>query len=70
MEYTIIRVYRVPADTQQQATDRFIEARELGVEQDFHFHVRDLVKAPAGMFERLPRPRSWWELVKRQLLGR
>ena len=24
--YTIIRVYEVPADTQQQATDRMIEA--------------------------------------------
>ena len=27
--YTIIRVYEVPADTQQQATDRMIEALAL-----------------------------------------
>ena len=68
MEYTIIRVYRVPAETQQQATDRFMQARELGVERDFH--VRDLVKAEAGRFEQLPKRVSWWELVRRQLLGR
>ncbi|MGW1713253.1 hypothetical protein [Streptomyces sp. NPDC002156] len=67
MEYTIIRVYRVPADTQQQATDRFMEARELGVERDFH--VRDLVKVE-GRFAVMPRQQSWWELIRRQLLGR
>jgi hypothetical protein len=33
--YTIIRVYEVPADTQQQATDRMIEALALHVERDF-----------------------------------
>ncbi|MGN9758435.1 hypothetical protein [Streptomyces sp. SD31] len=68
MEYTIIRVYRVPAETQQQATDRFVEARELGVERDYH--VRDVIKVPSGQFERLPKRCSWWELVRRQLLGR
>jgi hypothetical protein len=68
MEYTIIRVYRVPADIQQEATDRFLEARELGVERDYH--VRDLVKTEAGRFTAVPRHRSWWELVRRQLLGR
>jgi hypothetical protein len=68
MEYTIIRVYHVPGDTQQQATDRFMIARELGVEADFH--VRDVVKTPTGRFERLRKQSSWWELVRRQLLGR
>ena len=34
--YTIIRVYEVPADTQQQATDRMMEALALHVERDFH----------------------------------
>jgi hypothetical protein len=34
--YTIIRVYEVPADTRQQATDRMIEALALHVERDFH----------------------------------
>lgn len=68
MEYTIIRVYRVPADTQQEATDRFLEARELGVERDYH--VRDVVKTEEGRSQVMPRRRSWWELVKRQLLGR
>ena len=68
MEYTIIRVYRVPADTQREATDRFMEARELGVEADFH--VRDLVKAEGSRFGRLPRKQmTWWQAVKRQLLG-
>jgi hypothetical protein len=32
--YTIIRVYEVPADTQQQATDRMLEALVLHVERD------------------------------------
>lgn len=68
MEYTIIRVYRVPADTQPEATDRFMEAVESGVERDFH--VRDYVKGPAGQSPRMSSQRSWWELVRRQLVGR
>ncbi len=67
MQYTIIRIYQVPGATQREATDRFLQARELGVERDFH--VRDYVKGPTGGTERRPEPRSWWELVRRQLLG-
>lgn len=68
MEYTIIRVYRVPGATQREATDRFMEAREFGVERDFH--VRDLVKPPVGRFQAMLKRTSWWDLVRRQLLGR
>ncbi|MEU5425727.1 hypothetical protein AB0H73_08965 [Streptomyces olivoreticuli] len=69
MEYTIIRVYRVTAGSQVEATDRFMEALEQRVERDYH--VRDIVKGEAGdslrpVTESVP----WWDLVKRQLLGR
>ncbi|MEU6064067.1 hypothetical protein ABZ864_06060 [Streptomyces sp. NPDC047082] len=70
MEYTIIRVYRVPAGSQVQATNRFMEAVELGVEHDYL--VRDYVKGPVGETNRISplRSVSWWALVRRQLLGR
>ncbi|MFF7408629.1 hypothetical protein [Streptomyces lydicus] len=69
MEYRIIRVYRVAAGSQVEATDRFMQARELGVECDYH--VRDIVKGePVGVSRPVARPVSWWVLVKRQLLGR
>jgi hypothetical protein len=44
--YTIIRVYEVPADTQQQATDRMIEALALHVERDYH--VKDVIRVPGA----------------------
>ena len=44
--YTIIRVYEVPADNQQQATDRMLEALVLHVERDYH--VKDVIRAPGA----------------------
>ena len=44
--YTIIRVYEVPADTQQQATDRMMEALALHVERDYH--VKDVIRVPGA----------------------
>jgi hypothetical protein len=44
--YTIIRIYEVPADTRQQATDRMLEALVLHVERDFH--VKDIIRDPGA----------------------
>lgn len=67
MQYTIIRIYQVPASTQHEATDRFQEAVRLGVERDFH--VRDYVRGEREAARRdVPRP-SWWTLIRRQLVG-
>ena len=70
--YTIIRVYEVPADTQQQATDRMIEALTLHVERDFH--KKDIIRAPGskpgqGKPVILKPPAGWLSLVVRQLTG-
>jgi hypothetical protein len=70
--YTIIRVYEVPADTQQQATDRMIEALALHVERDFH--VKDIIRAPGskpgqGQPVNLRPPEGWLSLIVRQLRG-
>ncbi|MFI1297283.1 hypothetical protein [Streptomyces noursei] len=71
MEYTIIRVYRVPASSQIEATDRFMEAGELGVERDYlvRAYVKGPVGEPAVARGSVSQVRSWWVLVKRQLLG-
>jgi hypothetical protein len=71
--YTIIRVYEVPADTQQQATDRMIEALALHVERDFH--VKDVIREPGakpgqGKPVVLKPPAGWLTLVARQLTGK
>ena len=71
--YTIIRVYEVPADTQQQATDRMIEALTLHVERDFH--VKDVIRAPGatpgqGKPVDLKPPEGWLTLALRQLHGK
>jgi hypothetical protein len=74
--YTIIRVYEVPAETQQQATDRMLEALVLHVEKDFH--VRDIVRQKvdkgekAGKWQtvKLAPPAGWLTLVMRQLTGK
>jgi hypothetical protein len=44
--FTIIRVYEVPAETKQQATDRMLEAIVLHVERDFH--VKDIIREPGA----------------------
>ena len=71
--YTIIRVYEVPADNQQQATDRMLEALVLHVERDYH--VKDVIRAPGaqpgqGKPVDLKPPEGWLTLVVRQLTGK
>jgi hypothetical protein len=44
--YTIIRLYEVPAETRQQATDRMVEAIVLHAERDFH--VKDIIREPGA----------------------
>ena len=68
--YTIIRVYEMPADSLQQATDRMAEAIVLRVERDFH--VKDIVREPGaqpGQGKRVDlRPAvSWLALALEQL---
>ena len=71
--YTIIRVYEVPAETQQQATDRMLEALLLHVERDFH--VKDIIRDPGskpgqGKPVDLKPPAGWLSLVVKQLSGK
>jgi hypothetical protein len=40
--YVIMRIYELPADDRIEATDRMLEALELGTEKDYH--ARDIVK--------------------------
>jgi hypothetical protein len=40
--FTIMRIYEIPADDRIEATDRMLEALELGTEKDYH--VRDIVR--------------------------
>jgi hypothetical protein len=70
--YTIIRIYEVPADTRQQATDRMLEALVLHVERDFH--VKDIIRDPGakpgqGKKVELSPPAGWLTLLVRQLSG-
>ena len=71
--YTIIRVYEVPAENQQQATDRMMEALALHVERDFH--KKDILREPGskpGQGKRvdLKPPEGWLSLIARQLAGK
>ena len=71
--YTIIRIYGVPADNQQQATDRMMEALVLGAEKDFH--VKDIIREPGakpgeGIVVDLKPPAGWLTLLKQQLTGK
>ena len=71
--YTIIRIYEVPADSQQQATDRMMEALALHVERDFH--KKDIIRAPGakpgqGKQVDLKPPEGWLSLLVRQLTGK
>jgi hypothetical protein len=68
--YTIIRVYQMPAESTQQATDRMAEAIVLHVGRDFH--VKDIVREPGakpGQGKRVDlRPAAGWlELALEQL---
>jgi hypothetical protein len=71
--YTIIRVYEMPAENQQQATDRMMEALALHVERDFH--KKDIIREPGsqpGQGKRvdLKPPAGWLSLIARQLAGK
>jgi hypothetical protein len=74
--YTIIRIFEVPAESQQQATDRMLEALVLHVEKDFH--VKDIVRenvekgAKPQKWNRvkLAPPAGWLTLTLRQLTGK
>jgi hypothetical protein len=71
--YTIIRVYEVPAENQQQATDRMMEALALHVERDFH--KKDIIRDPGskpgqGKKVDLKPPAGWLSLIARQLAGK
>ncbi len=68
--YTIIRIYEVPVDSQQQATDRMMEAMVLRVEKDYH--VKDIIRAPGdkpgqGKAIDLRPPTGWLALIREQL---
>jgi hypothetical protein len=67
--YTIIRVYEVPADNRQQATERMLEALMFHVEKDFH--VKDIIREPGekpGQGKRVDlRPTGWLALLREQL---
>jgi hypothetical protein len=67
--YTILRIYEVPADNQQEATDRMMEAVALHVEKDFH--VRDILREPGakpgqGKAVDLKPPAGWLTLLKQR----
>lgn len=68
-KYTIIRVYEIPADTKQQATDRMVEAIALRVEKDYH--VKDIIREPndtPGQGKTVDlRPTGWLTLIREQL---
>ena len=71
--YTIIRVYEVPAETKQQATDRMLEALVLHVERDFH--VKDIIRDPGakpgqGKEVKLTPSPGWLSLIVEQLTGK
>jgi hypothetical protein len=67
--YTIIRVYEVPAETKQQATERMLEALMFHVEKDFH--VKDIIREPnqkPGQGKAIDlRPTGWLTLLREQL---
>jgi hypothetical protein len=71
--FTIIRVYKVPAYTKQQATDRMLEALVSHMERDFH--VKDIIREPGakpgqGNQVQLVPPAGWLTLIMRQLTGK
>ena len=63
--YSIIRVYEVPAETKQQATERMLEALMFHVEKDFH--VKDIIREPnekPGQGKAIDlRPTGWLTLM-------
>jgi hypothetical protein len=71
--YIILRLYEVPADNQQQATDRMMEAVALHVEKEYH--VKDIIREPGakpgqGKSVDLRPPVGWLTILKQQLNGK
>jgi hypothetical protein len=71
--FTIIRVYEVPAENKQKATDRMLEAIVLHVEKDFH--VKDIIREPGakpgqGKEIKLVPPAGCLSLILQQLTGK
>lgn len=65
-----IRIYEVPAETRQQATDRMVEAIVLHTERDFH--VKNIIREPGakpgqGKAVDLRPAAGWLTLLKEQL---
>jgi hypothetical protein len=73
MLYTIIRIYKIPAESQYQATDRMMEALAVHAEKDFH--IKDIIRDPGakpgqGKAVDLKPPPGWMTLLKQQLSGK
>jgi hypothetical protein len=73
MAYTIIRIYKIPADNEYQATNRMMEALALHVEKNFH--VIDIIREPGaksgeGDVVDLKPPAGWKTLIRQQRTGR
>jgi hypothetical protein len=71
--FRIIRIYEIPATNLIEATDRMLEALELGTEEDYH--VTDLVREhgekPAHSHPvDLRPPARWGTIFKRQITGK
>jgi hypothetical protein len=67
MVYTIIRIYKVEANSVSQATKKLLDAVEAHKEEDLH--VSDTVREsdePSGT----DKVASWANSAKRQLLGK
>lgn len=72
-KYTVIRIYEIPAETRQQATDRMLEAILMHVERDFH--VKDIIREPGdkpgqGKAVVLKPPAGWLSLLLQQITGK
>jgi hypothetical protein len=71
--FRIIRIYEIPATNRIEATDRMLEALELGTEKDYH--VTDLVrehgdKPVQSQPVDLRPPAKWGTIFKRQISGK
>jgi hypothetical protein len=71
--YAIIRIYKVPAGSRQQARDWLMEA--LVLQEERGFRVIDIVREPGakpghGKRVNLKPPTGWLRLLKRQLIGK
>jgi hypothetical protein len=75
--FVIMRIYEIPADDRIEATDRMLEALELGTEKDYH--ARDIVKKtdddsshfkPIDLTPPTKPTAKWGTIFKRQMTGK